>query len=127
MIPDHYQALGVQPDAGPDEIRAAYRRLMRTHHPDVRPGDGRSEELARTANEAWAVLRDQQRRTSYDRLRSGSYPAAPDRVRRVAPPDGPPAYSPEGARYRRSFSGAIYRVAAAAFALGVVALGALGR
>lgn len=61
--PTHYERLGVAPDASPGEIRAAYRRLARTHHPDA--GGGAHGEMA-AVNEAWRVLSDPARRAAYD-------------------------------------------------------------
>lgn len=128
MIPDHYQALGVQPQAGRDEIRAAYLRLMREHHPDHRPDDPVSAERARLANDAWHVLGSGTRRASYDRLRaagSGRGVAAP-RPRRPADALGEVAYSDERAEYRAAFSRACLRIGLVVCLLGVVLLLALG-
>ncbi len=67
--PDHYLALGIQPEASLAEVRAAYLRVMRESHPDVRPGDEQAALRAREANAAWEVLSDAARRGAYDRLR----------------------------------------------------------
>ena len=67
--PDHYLALGVAPDASAAEVRAAYLRVMRESHPDLRPGDGGAAHRAREANAAWEILGDAARRGAYDRLR----------------------------------------------------------
>ena len=64
MTSTHYQVLGVRPDAGAEEIRVAYLRLARRHHPD-HPGG--SDETMRAVNAAWQVLRDPARRAAYDR------------------------------------------------------------
>ncbi len=120
MSPDHYQALGVTPLAGPREVRAAYLRLMREHHPDHHPGDEASAEVARRANAAWTVLADGARRAGYDRARAGG---APDRVLVTPPPRTPaPAYSPAGLDYRASFSRACWRVGVAVLLVGLVVL-----
>ncbi len=61
----------MRPDASAEEVRAAYRRLARTHHPDARGGIGTPEMAA--INEAWQVLSDPARRAVYDAgLRSGA-------------------------------------------------------
>jgi curved DNA-binding protein CbpA len=63
---DQYALLGVRSDASPGEIRQAYRRLARRHHPDVNPrpeGTGRFAELAH----AYAILNDPAQRARYDR------------------------------------------------------------
>lgn len=65
-----YDELGVAPTATAAELRAAYRRLARLHHPDTTAGD--PERMARL-NDAWRVLADPSRRAAYDTaLRSGS-------------------------------------------------------
>jgi hypothetical protein len=60
----HYDVLGVRPEATATEIRAAYLRLARAHHPDHRGG---SDEAMQAVNVAWHVLRDSERRRAYDR------------------------------------------------------------
>ena len=74
--PDYYALLGVGPGAAAEEIRGAYRRLARQHHPDT-SGDPGSAALMRQINEAWEVLRDPLRRGEYDRARPR--PPAPRR------------------------------------------------
>ena len=59
-----YQVLGVSEDARPDEIRHAYRRLVRRFHPDLTGGDTGSP--LRQVIEAYETLSDEQRRRSYD-------------------------------------------------------------
>jgi curved DNA-binding protein CbpA len=61
--PNHYEVLGVAPDASVDDIRAAYRRAARDQHPDA---GGEAAEMQRL-NAAWQVLRDPARRAVYDR------------------------------------------------------------
>jgi len=65
--PDYYAILGVEPDASPEEIRRAYRRLARQYHPDVNNGDPEAEERFKAISQAYQVLSDPQRRAAYDR------------------------------------------------------------
>jgi curved DNA-binding protein len=65
---DYYQSLGVSRDADEKEIKRAFRRLAREHHPDVNPGDAGAEERFKEINEAYEVLSDPEKRNKYDRL-----------------------------------------------------------
>ncbi|HMK07406.1 MAG TPA: molecular chaperone DnaJ [Anaerolineales bacterium] len=64
---DYYEVLEVGRGASPEELRRAYRRLAKQHHPDVNKDHG-SEERFKEINEAYAVLSDEERRASYDRF-----------------------------------------------------------
>lgn len=94
----YYRALNVVPDADPVVIEAAYKALMKKHHPDKHPaGPAAGERDAAELNRAWAVLRDPTRRAAYD---------AEERARQErhrvdlarAFPDAPPRGGPEPAR-----------------------------
>jgi molecular chaperone DnaJ len=63
----HYQTLGLARDATPAEIKRAYRRLAREHHPDMHPNDASAPERFRTIDEAYQVLSDVDQRRRYDR------------------------------------------------------------
>jgi curved DNA-binding protein len=65
---DYYKILGVDKKAGQKEIKKAYRRLAREHHPDVNPGDKAAEERFKEINEAYEVLGDSTKRQKYDEL-----------------------------------------------------------
>ena len=66
---DYYDTMGVAPDAPADEVKRAYRKLARKWHPDVsRESD--AEERFKRLGEAWAVLKDPERRAEYDALRA---------------------------------------------------------
>jgi molecular chaperone DnaJ len=63
---DYYGVLGTKRGASASEIRKAYRRLARKFHPDVNPGDKKSEEKFKQIQEAYAVLNDSKKRKMYD-------------------------------------------------------------
>src|SRR3982751_1933176 len=65
---DYYQILGVKKDAKADEIKKAYRKLARKHHPDVNPNDKTSEEKFKEVQEAYDVLSDEKKRKVFDRF-----------------------------------------------------------
>jgi molecular chaperone DnaJ len=64
---DYYEILGVPRTATAKEIKAAYRKLARKHHPDVNKGDPKAEERFKEVAEAFAVLSDKDKRARYDR------------------------------------------------------------
>jgi curved DNA-binding protein len=65
---DYYEVLGVKRDATDDQVRQAYRKLARKHHPDVNPGDKVAEDKFKEINEANEVLSDPEKRKRYDQL-----------------------------------------------------------
>lgn len=64
---DYYETLGVARDASADDIRRAYRKLARKHHPDVNH-EPEAEDRFKTISEAYEVLRDPETRARYDRF-----------------------------------------------------------
>ncbi len=64
---DYYTVLGVPRTATEKDIKTAYRKLARKHHPDVNPGDTKSESLFKEIGEAYSVLSDTEKRKKYDR------------------------------------------------------------
>lgn len=63
---DYYRILGVSRGASRDEIRKAYRKLARRHHPDRNEGDPACEERLKEINEAYSVLGDPEKKKAYD-------------------------------------------------------------
>lgn len=66
-MPNYYDVLGVSRKASEKDIRQAYRKLTREHHPDVNQGNKASEEKFKQINEAYTVLSDSEKRSKYDR------------------------------------------------------------
>ncbi len=94
---DHYEVLGVRPDATPDELRRAYRERARVLHPDA-AGDA---EAMRRLNDAWRVLRDVRSRSLYDQALGtgrpdGAEDTAPDDHRAGLTRHGPPVFARPG-------------------------------
>lgn len=87
MTRNLYQLLGVSPDASPEAIHSAYRRLARRYHPDLNAGAGagaRFKEVSR----AYEVLGDPDQRAVYDRAAAtpSVRPARPPRPQPTSPP-----------------------------------------
>lgn len=70
MDKDFYATLGVAKDASDSDVKKAYRKLARTHHPDQNPGDEAAERKFKEISEAYAVLSDPQERQEYDAIRA---------------------------------------------------------
>ena len=65
---DYYKVLGVERTASETDIRSAFRKLARKHHPDVNPGNKDAEKQFKEINEAYQVLSDPAKRKKYDEL-----------------------------------------------------------
>ena len=89
---DYYAALGVPHDADLNAIKKAYRKLAREHHPDMSKAPGAEARFKEVA-EAYATLKDPERRAAYDEL--GKHPAG-------EPFSPPPQWGREHAPQRRS-------------------------
>jgi len=63
---DYYKILGVAKSASPEEIKKAYRKLALKYHPDRNKGNKSAEAAFKDLNEAYAVLRDPEKRKQYD-------------------------------------------------------------
>jgi len=66
---DYYQVLGVGEKADAAEIKKAYRKLAKTHHPDANRGSPKASERFKEVGEAYSVLRDPKKRKQYDQMR----------------------------------------------------------
>jgi molecular chaperone DnaJ len=66
---DYYQVLGVPEKASADEIKKAYRKLAKQHHPDANPNNVQSTERFKEIGEAYSVLSDAEKRKQYDQMR----------------------------------------------------------
>lgn len=82
---DYYEVLGVSREASEAEIKKAYRRAARSHHPDANPGDHEAEDRFKELTEAYEVLSNSEARRAYDtyghqvpRGGAGGYPGGGD-------------------------------------------------
>ncbi|WP_043434455.1 DnaJ domain-containing protein, partial [Arthrobacter sp. I3] len=67
---DFYKILGVAKDASDADIKKAYRKLARQHHPDTNAGNVASEKKFKDISEAYSVLSDPDERQQYDAIRA---------------------------------------------------------
>jgi len=65
---DYYEVLGIQRNAGEEEIKKAYRKLALKYHPDRNPGDKQAEEKFKELSEAYQVLTDSEKRAQYNQF-----------------------------------------------------------
>ena len=87
---DYYSVLGLEKSATPEQIKKAYRKLARQHHPDVNPNDKGAEQKFKELNEANEVLSDPEKRKKYDRFGADwqRYQQQPGGAGRNGPPGG---------------------------------------
>lgn len=65
---DYYDILGASRSASAEELKKAYRKLAMKYHPDKNPGDKEAEKKFKELNEAYDILKDDQKRAAYDRM-----------------------------------------------------------
>ncbi|MEM8951742.1 MAG: molecular chaperone DnaJ [Pseudomonadota bacterium] len=65
---DYYETLGVGRQASASEIKSAFRKAAMKHHPDRNPGDKEAEQRFKELNEAYEILKDDQKRAAYDQF-----------------------------------------------------------
>lgn len=73
MKQDYYKTLGIDKGAGADDIKKAYRKLAMQYHPDRNQGDKEAEKKFKEINEAYEILKDDQKRAAYDRYGHGAF------------------------------------------------------
>lgn len=72
-LKDYYKILGVAKTANDDEIKKAFRKLARAHHPDANPGNKAAEDKFKEISEAYEILSDEEKRKQYDMLRANPF------------------------------------------------------
>jgi molecular chaperone DnaJ len=77
MASSLYDTLGVAKNASPDELKKAYRKLVRQYHPDKNPGDAEAEARFKEVQTAYDVLSDPEKRKQYDTMGSTNGRAGP--------------------------------------------------
>ena len=75
MAESLYDIMGVPRDASADEIKSAYRKAAKTHHPDLNPGNTAAADRFKAISSAYAILGDEALRRRYDRGEIDATPA----------------------------------------------------
>jgi len=98
---DHYEALGLEPEATPEQIKKAFKALALQYHPDQHPSPIASA-IFRRIHEAYQVLSDPQQRKRYDERRLSARPRRQPRSKPAPGPEPPPPKS-EGRRREAAY------------------------
>ncbi|MFO0355676.1 MAG: J domain-containing protein [Sphingobacteriaceae bacterium] len=80
--PTYYHVLELNPDATADEIKAAWRRLIKVYHEDKNPNNPQAKEKSQEINEAYEVLSDEKKRAEYDNGLNTYIKEGEERIRR---------------------------------------------
>jgi len=73
---DYYETLGINKSASDSEIKSAYRKLAKKHHPDANPGNAQAEAKFKEISEAYAVLSDGDKKAAYDQYGHAAFDSA---------------------------------------------------
>ncbi len=73
---DYYETLGVDRSASEQDLKSAFRKLAKEHHPDKNPDDKAAEQKFKELNEAYEALKDPQKRAAYDRFGHAAFDGA---------------------------------------------------
>jgi DnaJ-class molecular chaperone len=85
-LADLYEVLGVKKDVSETELKSAYRKLAKKHHPDANPGNKQAEERFKEISQAYEILSDKEKRARYDAMRSSPFGGAQGRPGRQTRP-----------------------------------------
>ncbi|MCB1514714.1 MAG: molecular chaperone DnaJ [Hyphomicrobiaceae bacterium] len=85
---DYYEVLGLKRNASEADLKSAFRKLAKEHHPDKNPGDKNAEQLFKEINEAYETLKDPQKRAAYDQFGHAAFEGGRG-------PGGPGGFGPD--------------------------------
>jgi molecular chaperone DnaJ len=85
---DYYETLGVGKTANDNDLKSAFRKLAKEHHPDKNPGDKAAEQKFKDLSEAYEVLKDPQKRAAYDQFGHAAFEGGRG-------PGGPGGFGPD--------------------------------